>query len=54
MRADNEPRKVCRWCGDVIVYCNFPCKNALCRTCWNPAAECVCPDANEKLLRLRS
>jgi hypothetical protein len=53
MHADIESSKVCRWCGDVNVYCKCPYENPLCRTCWNVATECTCPDAAEKLRRLR-
>ena len=54
MATQREAESVCKWCGDVISYCKCPYENPLCRTCWNPATECVCPDANEKLLRLQS
>ena len=54
MTTHNEPERFCQWCEDVIIYCKCPYENPLCRTCWNPASECVCPEAEEKLIRLRS
>ena len=54
MATQIERDNVCQWCGDVIAYCKCPYENPLCRTCWNPATECVCPDAQEKLSKLKN